>query len=160
MFINAWDFKPPAWEREMDLKCVSITPNAWDLTGLKHGDADATAWLSRCRCPHSMRLRHLVQRMFKTIHISRIIPRDLQRRPFLPATFRDFILGDLFSVNKNWRVPILAYLIFCKSVFIIILTKSSKWIASIYLHSHNDQYVLLWIFMQFIFIKVKMIVMR
>jgi len=33
LLANAWDFKPPAWEREMELEYVSVTPNAWDLIG-------------------------------------------------------------------------------------------------------------------------------
>ena len=34
LLTNAWDSKPPAWECEMDLECVSVTLNAWDLIGL------------------------------------------------------------------------------------------------------------------------------
>ena len=31
---NAWDFHCAEWERETHRKCVSLTRDAWDLTGL------------------------------------------------------------------------------------------------------------------------------
>jgi len=47
LFTNAWDFERQAWEREMDLECVSLAPNAWDLIGL-YGKTyiTPTVWVS------------------------------------------------------------------------------------------------------------------
>jgi hypothetical protein len=32
--LYAWDLLNVAWERESEVKCVRLTPNAWELSGL------------------------------------------------------------------------------------------------------------------------------
>jgi len=45
-FSNAWDIKSSVWEREINLECVSLTRNAWEMTGLCNAPM-TTDWRKR-----------------------------------------------------------------------------------------------------------------